>query len=378
VTGKNRNETGNAAESYVPPGMPALDQQGRVTSYFEFWPLWVMYLPVAVLWLLLAVRYRSLTLPLIANPAVPLSGMVGVAKSQVFSVAGDQARQRILPWTVYTVTDRDFRQQLAAVRELLAKTGLGLPVVAKPDIGCRGAGVKLLESDEQLAGCLQAYPMGAQIQFQKLSAFEAEAGVFYVRHPDREAGEITSLTLKYTPFVVGDGRSTLAQLVARDPRAGKLQHLYQQRHAGRWLEVLPAGQPYRLVFSASHCRGAVFRDGGQYIDGRLTAVLDQLFSDIPGFYYGRLDMKFRDLENLMAGRDFDIIEINGASSESINIWDRRAGLGAAVSTLLQQYRTLFKLGDANRKRGHKTPGIKALWRAWRLEKKLSKSYPPND
>jgi hypothetical protein len=358
--------------------MPELEQDGAVTSFFEFWPLWVMYLPVALLWLVLAVRYRSLTLPLIANPAVPLSGMVGVPKSRILSVAGARGRQWILPWTVYTVTDLDVESQLATVRQLWASAGLVLPLVAKPDIGCRGAGVKLLQTELQLRACLQAYPESARIQFQQLSDFEAEAGVFYVRHPDAPSGAITSLTLKYTPFVVGDGNSTLAQLVAQDPRAGQLQHLYAQRHAARWQEVIPAGQPYRLVFSASHCRGAVFRDGAEYIDQRLTATLDRIFADIPEFYYGRLDIKFRDLDSLMAGENFDIIEINGASSESINIWDRRTGLGVAVRTLLQQYRTLFKLGSANRKRGHKPPGIKALWQAWRYEKNLTKSYPPND
>lgn len=377
MSDRHQNHTSSRA-AYVPSGMPELDQDGPSTSYFEFWPLWVMYLPVAILWLLLAVRYRSLTLPLIANPAVPLSGMVGVAKSRILSVAGKQGRQWILPWTVYTVTGGDLEAQLAAVRALLVTAGFALPLVAKPDIGCRGAGVKLLTTEQQLRACLQAYPHGARIQFQQLSAYEAEAGVFYVRHPEAAAGEITSLTLKYTPFVVGNGQSTLAELVREDPRAGKLQHLYAQRHAQRWQEVIPAGQPFRLVFSASHCRGAVFRDGAEFIDPRLTATLDRIFADFPGFYYGRLDIKFRDLDSLMAGRDFDIIEVNGASSESINIWDRRTGLGTAVRTLLQQYRTLFKLGDANRRRGHNTPGVRALWQAWRYEKLLTKSYPPND
>ena len=83
--------------SYVPVGMPALDNTGRATSFFEFWPIWLMYIPVAIQWLFLAVRYQSLSLPLIANPGIPLSGMVGVSKSAVFDLAGYYARQWILP-----------------------------------------------------------------------------------------------------------------------------------------------------------------------------------------------------------------------------------------------------------------------------------------
>jgi len=65
-----------------------------------------MYIPVVIQWLLLAARYRSLSLPLIANPGIPLSGMVGVSKSAVFDLAGDTARQWILPWILFEVDGR--------------------------------------------------------------------------------------------------------------------------------------------------------------------------------------------------------------------------------------------------------------------------------
>ncbi len=372
------SETDSKSSQYVASGMPPLEHDGRTTSFFEFWPMWVMYLPVVLQWLFLSIRYRSLTLPLLANPAIPLSGMVGIKKSAIFDVAGDQARQWILPWVNYRVSGQQLPQQCEQVLQLLASHELTLPIVAKPNIGCRGAGVKLLQDQEQLLGYLGDFPAGGEIQFQRLAEWEAEAGVFYVRHPDARQGQITSLTLKYTPFVVGNGKHTLAQLVAADPRAGELLHLYEERHASQWQDIVPAGQPYRLVFSASHCRGAVFRDASEHTTAALTATLDAIFDDIPGFHYGRLDIKFRDLDSLKAGQNLAIIEINGASAESINIWDRKTGLGQAVATLLQQYRTLFTLGDANRRRGHRAPGIAALWRAWRYENNLIKQYPLND
>lgn len=358
--------------------MPALDNSGRVTSFFEFWPMWLMYVPVAIQWLVLSLRYRSLSLPLIANPGVPLSGMVGVSKSVVFDLAGDTARKWILPWMLFEVEGQSIEQECLRAKEALSVAGLQFPVVGKPNIGCRGAGVRLLADDAELESYIQGFPVGGCIQFQQLSQWDAEAGVFYVRDPEKAQGEVTSLTLKYTPYVVGDGESSLSKLVAEDPRAGELLHLYRSRHADRWDDVIAKDEPYRLVFSASHCRGAVFRDAAELIDQRLSQSLDKIFEDIPGFYYGRLDVKFKNVESLSAGVDFNIIEINGASSESINIWDRNAGLGTAVKTLLQQYHTLFKLGDISRKRGARPPGMLALYRAWRYENNLVKQYPQND
>ena len=340
--------------------------------------MWLMYLPVALQWLLLSIRYRSLSLPLIANPGIPLSGMVGVSKSAVFDLAGDYAGRWILPWTLFEVGEESLDKRGQRALESLRAAGLEFPLVGKPNIGCRGAGVRLLNSIADLHEYLRGFPEGGCIQFQKLSQWDAEAGVFYVRDPRTGQGEVTSLTLKYTPYVVGDGESSLSELVAADPRAGALLHLYRVRHAQRWDEVIAQGEPFRLVFSASHCRGAVFRDAAELIDPKLSQSLDRIFADIPGFYYGRLDVKFKDVKSLSDGVEFNIIEINGASSESINIWDRNAGLFTAVRTLLQQYHTLFKLGDLSRRRGLKPPGLLALYRAWRFENNLVKRYPQND
>ena len=358
--------------------MPALDNSGRTTSFFEFWPIWLMYVPVAIQWLLLSARYRSLSLPLIANPGIPLSGMVGVSKSAVFDLAGGYACQWILPWILVEVEDQSLQRQCQMAKQALTAAGLEYPLVGKPNMGCRGVGVRLLKDDAELADYLQGFPVGGCIQFQKLSQWDAEAGVFYVRDPEKATGEVTSLTLKYTPFVVGDGERQLAELVAADARAGELLHLYRSRHVARWHDVIPKGEPYRLVFAASHSRGAIFRDAGELISQKLSQSLDKIFEDIPGFYYGRLDVKFKDIESLSAGLEFNIIEINGASSESINIWDRNAGLITAINTLLQQYRTLFKLGSISRKRGARPPGLMALYRAWRFENNLVKQYPQND
>lgn len=366
------------SSAYVTPGMPPLDLSGRSTSFFEFWPAWVMYFPVAIQWLVLSIRYRSLSLPLLANPAVFLSGMVGVSKSAVFDAAGMQARKWILDWISYELTDQPVDEQLARLEELIGRSSFTYPLVAKPELGCRGIGVKLMQDSKQLLAFLENFPPGSCIQLQRLSEWEPEAGIFYVRYPDKQRGEIFSLALKYTPYVVGDGERTLKELIAADPRAGELMSLYESRHRHHWDTVPEKGKPQRLIFAASHSRGAIFREASDYITDALSQTLDKIFADIPGVYYGRLDVKFRDMEALMRGEDFDIIEINGASSESINIWDRNTGFSAAVKTLLMQYSILFRLGYQNRKLGHKTPGLPALIRAWRKETKLLKSYPQND
>ena len=63
----------------------------------------------------------------------------------------------------------------------------------------------------------------------------------------------------------------------------------------------------------------------------LTDALDNIVADRYGMHYGRLDGKNRDVDFLRAVSDFEIIEINGAGSSSIHIWDWDVSLREAGS-----------------------------------------------
>ena len=350
----------------------------KTTSFFEFWPTWLIYLPVVFLWLMCAVRYRSLTAPLLANPKITLGGMVGGSKHELMSQAKGRCRQAILPWLYVRVTDECILQQ-AEQCIIQAKTkGISLPFVCKPDTGCRGAGVKLVTNQAMLADIIAKYPVNAAFVCQKLSQYEPEVGIFYVRSPEQKQGNIVSLTFKNTPSVIGNGKHTLEQLVKQDARASGLLNLYRSKNKASWQAVLPEGHRHRLLFSASHCRGAVFCDAREHITPELTLAINAIMADLPDFYYGRMDVKYSTLKALKAGRDLEIVEINGASSESIHIWDKDARLWDAIKTLLWQYKTLFSLGAYQMRLGHKAPGVRSLYKAWRYERALTQHYPETD
>ncbi|WP_246109317.1 D-alanine--D-alanine ligase [Reinekea thalattae] len=366
-----------ADSSYVCPGMPPL-QLGKTTSFFEFWPTWLMYFPISIQWLALSIRYRSLTLPLIANPQLPLSGMVGVGKSELLSQAQGDLNNVILPWFTVTKTEAPLEQQVDQLKLAVTDSGFAYPFVCKPDIGCRGIGVKLIKNEQQLIENFTSYPENAKLFIQKLADFEPEAGVFFTKHPNEKNGKIISMALKYTPYVIGDGEKTLGELIESDQRAGQLIHLYQSRHQQHWNQVIAKDQPYRLVFSASHSKGAIFKQANYLITDALSERLTQLLANLPDFHYGRLDIKFKDTESLSRGEHIQIVEINTASSEPLHIWDSNTPFKEAVRALLFQYRILFVYGNENRKKGFTPPGFKKLIQHWKLERNLSRFYGETD
>jgi hypothetical protein len=53
----------------------------------------------------------------------------------------------------------------------------------------------------------------------------------------------------------------------------------------------------------------------------------------------------------MAGRDLAIVELNGATAECTNIYDPAGTLVAAYRQLFLQWKLVFAIGAANRRRG---------------------------
>lgn len=354
-------------------GMPPLDESGPPLSFFEFWPMWAFYPPVIAYAAWLMLRHRGLLLPTAANPSFPGGGFVGESKAQILSMAVQHAPEWVAPFVCI-----DSPAQADDALATLAAAGLALPVVAKPDLGCRGAGVKLVRTKDDLAAYLAAFPRGATLLLQQLVPHEGEAGVFYVREPGQPRGRIVSLTLKYFPHVTGDGRRSLRELIEADPRAGRLRHLYLHRHAARLSSVPRAGEAVRLAFAGSHSRGAIFRDGTPLVTPAMEAAFDAIAKAFPEFHFGRFDIRFPSFAELQQGRGFTIVEVNGAGAESTHIWDRKTPLLKAWRDLMRQYRWLFTIGAANRARGHRTMGLLAFWRAWRREKALTPLYPATD
>jgi hypothetical protein len=362
--------------------MPPLDQDGPPLSFFEFWSMPAFYGPVAlyVLWLML--RHRGSTLPTVANPGLPGGGFHGEEKSTILSLLARAAPDRLAP---FTTLDRgqaaegmaaDTEADLATAEAAMRAAGLFYPVVAKPDLGCRGAGVRLIRGPGDLRAYLDGFPVGARLILQRYVGLEAEAGVFYVREPGAERGRILSLTLKYFPHVIGDGRSTLRDLILADPRAGRLPHLYLPRHAAR-LDLVPrAGEPVRLAFSGSHSKGAIFRDGTRHVTPAMEQAFDAVARGIPGFHFGRFDVRFTSMDDLQAGTGFTILELNGAGAEMTHVWDRSMTLRRAWADIMGQYRLLWRIGAANRDRGHRPLAWRDVWAMSRRESHLTRLYPP--
>jgi hypothetical protein len=110
----------------------------------------------------------------------------------------------------------------------------------------------------------------------------------------------------------------------------------------------------------------------------LTARIDEISRKLDGFFIGRYDIRFASEDDLRAGNNFQIIELNGAASEATSIYDARNSLFSAYKTLFRQWDLVFAIGAANRKRGFAPTKLFPVWKKWREFSKISATYPAAD
>lgn len=356
-------------------GMPPRDMDAPPISYFEFWPGWRFYTPLAFYVSWLALRYGGITLPSIVNPNFDNGGIVGESKVGILDlISSGKAKKFVAPYVSLARQD-DVQVTYDNALKEMADNNIRFPVVAKPDNGCRGMGVQPLYDESYLKSYIEKYPQEEIFILQELVDYEGEGGVFYVRQPDQEQGQIISLTLKYSPYVTGDGKSTLKELIENDPRAGILPHIYLPRHQHRWDLVLPENQVFRIAFSGAHAQGSIFENGNAFITEKMRQLFDEIAKEIPEFYFGRIDLRWKSMDDLESGDNLRILEINGATGEAAHVWDTKNTLWSAYKDLMHAYKLLYQIGAKNRSRGFKPDSLWSLLKEYKAYKKLIDQYP---
>jgi membrane protein DedA with SNARE-associated domain len=365
-------------------GMPPLSRADRKVAMAERIPPGLFYLPLVFNWIRLGIRHRSLTLPTAANPTIFTGGMWGESKSSYFFDVALPERKWIADFVV--VKRNPGAASLAADIERAdnarADAGLGFPLIAKPDIGWHGHGVQRIDRPAALENYLANYPESMTLILQRYVPYAGEAAVLYARLPGDERGSVISLTLRYFPQVVGDGASTVRQLIAGDARAQWKSALHlgiDPTHRGLdqldLNRVPEAGEVVRIALIGNQRAGALYRDGRRHITAALDARFDEIARGMTEFHYGRFDLRFESVEALERGENFSILEINGIGGEAIDCWDPRLPVMECYRRLAEQQRLLFLIGDRNRARGFQpTPAgdfVSSLFK----QNKLIRRYP---
>ncbi|MEM1221137.1 MAG: alpha/beta fold hydrolase [Verrucomicrobiota bacterium] len=348
---------GIISKSFTYKGRAELRGQWLRLIRWEYWPSFLIYLPVVVYAIWLMVKYRSVTVWALCNPGMqPLSGLAMESKSEILN-ALNKSTGKIPAWK-FLPQGGPPEARIDAFKEFQKERPNPWPVILKPDIGQRGEGVAVIRTEAEAKRYLRANsePLIIQAYVEGL-----EFGVFYYKIPGHRKGRIFSITHKILPQLEGDGVRTLEQLILEDTRAVAKARHYLKVNADRIKEIPAKGETIQLVELGTHCRGAIFLDGNQFATEALAEALDELVQTYDGFYFGRFDLRVTDPAALSRGEAFKILELNGVSSESTDIYDPKNNILVAWKKLCRQWSIAFEIGAANRKAGIPTPRLKEVF-----------------
>jgi membrane protein DedA with SNARE-associated domain len=308
---------GAAGGDRANPAAAAAGNGRHATPAAERIPLGLFYLPLILAWIGFAVRYRSLTLPTVANPYRPAGGLWGESKSDYFLDVAASERRWIADFVTVTRSSgsRTLYSDLDRAREALCAAGLAFPLIAKPDVGrygiCRVADVA------ELREYLQHFQAGEKLMLQRLVPHAGKAAVLYARLPGAPRGRLLSLTLR------ADGRC---------------------------------------------------REGRRHITPRLEARLDAVARSMREFHYGRFELRFASIDALERGEDFAIVDICGVGGVLERAWNPAMPLTEIYRRLIDRQRIMFLIGEKNRARGFEPAGCADVLRSLLRHKDFSRRY----
>lgn len=309
-------------------------------THWEYWPFNAVYGPIYFYWLWLCIKARSFFFFTASNPSIKNGGFLLESKMDIYNIMP----RDYYPPTIF-VKAGSYAGEAPAYLHAAQFT---YPIIAKPDIGGKGKGVKKLYTDEEVLN----YANKSKVDFllQQFIPYKKEVGIFYYRIPGEQQGHISGIVSKEFLAVTGDGTSSIEQLLLANKRFILQLPVLKSEMGNELSKVLPAGETLTLVPYGNHARGAKFLDVSMLIDDKLVQAIDAVCSQIPGFYYGRLDVMYNDWEELKTGRGFTIVEVNGAGSEPTHIYDPRHSIFFAWKVIIQHWRLLHKISVQNHHR----------------------------
>lgn len=307
--------------------------------HWEHWPLLMFYIPNIPYAFFHGVKERNLVFYTATNPGIKNSGIGSESKFKILQMIPE----KYIPKSVLHIPGIPITDTIASIKQ----AEISFPVIVKPDVGFRGILVKKIISEKALIGYLNRYEI--DIIIQEFLDHKNECGIFYYRHPNEKKGTITSITLKEFSHVIGDGTSTVEQLISYDKRA-KLYIDFIKENPALDLKRIPEKHEKVLLSSiGNHSKGTQFINGNHLINDTLRQSFDALNHQIKGWYYGRLDVKYNTLEELNRG-DFKILELNGILAEPTHIYDAgKTTYLKALKTIRKHWKQLYRIAVYNHK-----------------------------
>lgn len=318
--------------------------------HYEFWPFWVFYLPAYFYYFYLALKSRKWVYFSVLNPCMNFGG--------AFLSSKNKALQNIpkewVPKTLLVNPGEDFLR----IKKGLQKEKIKFPLIVKPDMGERGKGVEIIPKLSDLENHIASLPKEPYL-IQEYIEYPLELGILFYWDLEGKP-QISSIGSKSFCHVTGNGKDPLKVLIKKNPRLATRIPLLKKRFQKEWERILPKDKRLLIEPIGNHNRGTTFLDGQSYYSKEMLDWAANCARQIPGFDYGRFDIKIKDKNAFKRKKDIKIMEVNGVNSEPIHIYDPNYSIWNAYRDIFFQMKIIFDLSQKRLKDEYPTQSLFAF------------------
>ena len=205
------------------------------------------------------------------------------------------------------------------------------------------------EREQVLSQVNKPYEISDDPMFEAIKALDNIYAVLCSLQPTLDPNAIATELKRNGYIFSSEGLSFATHPMLRDKIYESLRNKLRAIYGNNLNNILALNEKYTLVPYGNHSRGSKFIDLSNLIDEQLTSTINLICQSIPDFYYGRLDIKFKNWEDLKNGENFSIIEVNGAGSEPTHIYDPTHSIFYAWKEIKLHCKILYEISLANKK-----------------------------
>ena len=324
-----------------------------------YWVAQLFYYQSVMYGFLFSIRFLSPTFFSAINPGLSFGGMFDDRKSDSYNLLPDQ----LLPKTkLIENTDN-------SINEILS-SGFNFPLILKPDIGFKGFLVSKVDDQAQLTATLPKFEQRA-VLVQEYISFVKEYSILIYRYPKSNEIGVSSFIEKTYPKVVGDGKQTLEALIDAAENPFLKKDWIKNKLADSLSQILPLGEEKQIDDIGNYSRGAAFHSYNHLIDEAVLDWANRFMTQIQGIDFCRADLKADSIEGLL-NDDFLLIEVNGAKSEPLHIYDSRFSYLEIVKDIHMHWKIVKRIVKQRLAMSYQLPPFMEGFRSWWIAHNLVK------
>ena len=343
----------------------------KLTNW-RYWNSAVKYFPCGPQLLWYAIRSGSPWFFTASNPTLTFGGFEGEGKEEMYS----QLPEGSYPHTIYI----DPKNSATEVIDQVALAGFTYPFAVKPDVGMMGFMFRKIYNPEQLE--LYHNTIGIRYVLQTLIPYKIEIAAFYYRMPNSNKGTVSGMLQKEPPCIVGDGCSTLQELVLIHENIHLNKNKILLKFTAEKDSILAPGEKLYLSNASNRMQGGKLTPLNHEIDEKVSDFFDRVSLHAGKFYYGRFDVMCNSLEDLKAGKNYSILEFNGAGAGQQHMYAGKVSFPQVLKIVTHHLAMMYRIAKMAHKQGAKRWGLMEgmrhlKWAKSNLEmlRKMDREFP---